>query len=153
MRVPTGLAYSLERRLPASCLLITPSVELANSVYGTLERDLGSRIWVWQEPAVEPAVRVLSVCRFRLILLDLMPADTMPGPVLRAIKQASPTTPLVLLAAGPDTPLTIERKGLGDAQARLAGAAAVLPRSDAAALGRVVRQILATPVADPPDPA
>jgi len=143
---PLSLAYSVERRVPASCLLITPTVELANSVYGTLERDLGARVWVWQEPAVEPAVRALGVCKFRLILLDLMPAGTMLGSVLRAVKEAAPETPLVLLAAGPDTPLRIERTGLGDARARLAGAAAVVPRGNAGALVRVVRRILAMPV-------
>jgi hypothetical protein len=90
-------------------------------------------------------VRALGVCKFRLILLDLMPAGTMLGSVLRAVKEAAPEMPLVLLAAGPDTPLRIERTGLGDARARLAGAAAVLPRGDAGALVRVVRQILATP--------
>ena len=141
---PPSLAYSVERRVPASCLLISPAVELANSVYGTLERELVSRVWVWHEPAVEPAVRALGVCKFRLIVLDLMPAGTMLGSVLRALKEAAPETPLVLLAAGADTPLRIERKGLGDARARLAGATAVVPRANAAALVGVVRQILAT---------
>lgn len=76
---PLSLAYSVERRIPASCLLITPAVELANSVYGTLERELASRVWVWHEPTVEPAVRALGVCRFRLIVLDLTSAGTMVG--------------------------------------------------------------------------
>ena len=89
-------------------------------------------------------MRVLGVCRFRLILLDLMPADTMPGSVLRALKEAAPETPLVLLAVGAATALGIERAGLG-AGLRLSGATAVVLRGDAAALVRVVRQILATP--------
>ena len=142
---PPSLAYSVERRVPASCLLISPAVELANSVYGTLERDLGARVWVWHEPAVEPAVRALGVCKFRVILLDLMPADAMLGSVLRAVKEAAPETPLVLLAVGAATALGVERAGLGDARARLAGATAVVPRGDAGALVRVMRQILATP--------
>jgi hypothetical protein len=139
-----SLAYSIERRVPASCLLITPAVGLANSVYGTLEHGLGSRVWVWHEPAMESAVRVLGVCRFRLILLDPTLAGAFLGSVLRAIKHAAPQTPLVLLT-GTGAPLRIERKGLGDARARLAGAAAVVPHDDAAALERVVRQILAMP--------
>jgi hypothetical protein len=142
---PSSLAYSVERRVPASCLLITPALELANSVYGTLERELGARVWLWHEPGVEPAVRALGVCRFRLILLDLMPAGTMLGAVLRAVKEAAPETPLVLLAAGPDTPLRIEQVRLGEGRARLAGAAAVVPRRNSAALVRAVRQILAMP--------
>jgi hypothetical protein len=149
---PLSLAYSLERRVPASLLLITPTVALANSVHGTLERELPSRVWVWHEPAVEPALRILGVCRFRLILLDL-PAHTMLGSVLRALKDAAPETPLVLLAVGAATALGVERAGLGGARPRLSGATAVVPRGDAGALVRAVRGILATPVADPPEPA
>jgi len=125
---------------------------VANSVYCTLERALGARVWVWHEPAVEPAVRVLGVCRFRLILLDPTLAGAMLGSTLRAVKEAAPQTPLVLLATAPETPLRIERKGLGDARARLAGATAVVPRGDAGALVRVVRQILAAPAVNPRDP-
>ena len=127
-------------------------VEVANSVYCTLERALGARVWVWHEPAVEPAVRVLGVSRFRLILLDPTLAGAMLGSTLRAVKEAAPQTPLVLLATAPETPLRIERKGLGDARARLAGATAVVPRGDAGALVRVVRQILAAPAVNPRDP-
>ena len=136
-------SYGVERRVPASLLLITPMVEVANSVYCTLERALGARVWVWHEAAVEPAVRVLGACRFRLILLDSTLAGAMLGSALRAVKEAAPQTPLVLLAAAPETPLRIERKGLGDARARLAGATAVVPHGHPAALQRVARQILA----------
>ena len=132
MRQPIGLAYSIERRVPASLLLITPAIELANSVHGTLERELASRVWVWHEPAVEPALRVLGVCRFRLILLDL-PPHMMLGSVLRALKEAAPDTPLVLLAVGPTTALGVERAALGSARPRLAGAAAVVRRGDVGA--------------------
>lgn len=142
---PLSVAYSVERRVPASCLLITPAVDLANTIYGTLERELGSRVWLWHEPGVEPAVRALGVCKFRLVLLDLVSADTMLGSVLRAVKEASPETPLVLLAAGVDTPLGIEQARLGEERARLAGATAVVPRRDSAALLRAVRRILAIP--------
>jgi CheY-like chemotaxis protein len=142
---PLSLAYSVERRVPASCLLITPAVELANTVYRTLERDLGARVWVWHEPAVEPAVRALGVCRFRLILLDMATTNVLPGSVLRALREAAPETPLVLLAAGADTPLGIEQARLGEGRARLAGAAAVVPHRNSAALIRAVRRILAMP--------
>ena len=149
MRQPIGLAYSLERRLPASCLLITPAVDLANSVYGTLERELASRVWVWHEPAVEPAARALGVCRFRLILLDMATTNALPGSVLRALREAAPETPLVLLAVGAATPLGVERAELGAARLRLSGATAVVPRGDAGALVRAVREMLAAPVTDP----
>jgi hypothetical protein len=142
-----GLACTVERRLPASCLLGSPAVELANSVYGTLERELASQVWIWHEPAVEPAVRVLGACRFRFILLDVAVADS----VLRALKEAAPETPLVLLAVGAVTQLGIERAGLGTERARLAGAAGVVPRGNAGALERVARQILAMSAPNAPD--
>ncbi len=134
-----------DRRLPASCLLITPSVQLANAVHGALARGLGSRVWIWQEPALEPGLRVLAACRFRLILLDLALADVRLGAVLRAIRRGAPRTPLALLAPGTETPLRLERKGMGEERARLAGAAAVVPRTDPAALERAVRRILGMP--------
>jgi CheY-like chemotaxis protein len=138
-------AYHLDRRLPATCLLITESVQLASSVHGALSRGIGSRVWIWQEPAIEPALRVLYACQFRLILLDLTLADVRPGSALRALRRGAPHTPLALLSAGVDTPLRLERKGMGDEQARLAGAAAVVPQADPAALERAVRRILGMP--------
>ncbi len=138
-------AYHLERRLPATCLLITPSAQLAGSVHGTIARGIGPRVWIWHEPALEPALRVLRACRFRLILLDLTLADVHLGSALRALRRGAPHTPLALLAAGVETPLRLERKGMGDERARLAGAAAVVPQADPAALERAVRRILGVP--------
>ena len=153
MRLPTGLAYSVERRVPASLLLITPTVAVANGVYGTLERGLGSQVWVWHELAAEPAVRILEACTFRLILLDVALAGVRLGSALRTVKQAAPTTPLVLLATSAETPLRIERHALGDARARLAGATAVVRHGDPAALEQAVRQILAMPATNAPHSA
>lgn len=138
-------AHLLDRRLPTSGLLITPSVRLANTVHGVLARGPGPPIWIWQEPALEPALRVLAACRFRLILLDLTLAEVRLGSVLRAIKRGAPGTPLALLAPGPETPLRFERKAMGEERARLAGAAAVVPQADPAALEQAVRRILGMP--------
>jgi CheY-like chemotaxis protein len=140
-----GTAHHLDRRLPASCLLITSSGALASSVQGTLARGLGSRVWIWQEPALEPALRALGACTFRLILLDLALADARLGTVLRALRRSAPRTPLVLLAAGAATPLGVERTGMGDERARLGGAAGVVPQTDPAAVERVVRRVLGLP--------
>jgi hypothetical protein len=144
--------YGVERRVPASLLLVTPEVWIANTVYGTLERTLGARVWLWIEPALEPAVRVLGVCRFRLILLDLMLREGFPGSVLRVLRQAAPQTPIALLAPRPGgAGLSIERRELGAAGwSRLSGALAVVPRGDPASLTRVVLQILGIPAARGP---
>ena len=93
------IAYSVERRTPASLLLVAAEIEVANMVYGTLERALGSRVCVLHEPTLGPALKLLAVCRFRLILLDLPLRTASPGSALRAIKTAAPDTPLVLLQA------------------------------------------------------
>ena len=148
--------YGVERRAPATLLLITAEMGIANTVYGTLERALGARIWLWHEPALEPAVRVLGVCRFRLILLDLVLREGFPGSVLRVLRQVAPQTPIALLAPRPGgAGLSIERRELGAAGwSRLSGALAVVPRGDPASLTRVVLQMLGIPVArglpDPP---
>src|SRR5262249_37759143 len=133
----------VERRIPASLLLIAAEVDVANMVYGTLERALGSRVFLWHEPALAPALKVLAACRFRLILLD--PPLRHPGSALRAIKQVAPDVPLVLLASHANTALAVERRGLGEAQARIAGAVAVVPRSEPDPLVRVVRKVLSMP--------
>jgi CheY-like chemotaxis protein len=142
------IAYSVERRIPASLLLIAAEVEVANMVYGTLERALGSRVCVWHEPALAPALNVLAACRFRLILLDFALGRAAPGSLLRAIKQRAPDTPLALLVPRPETALAIERGALGEAETRLAGAAALVPRGEPEPLVQVVREILAMPVRD-----
>lgn len=142
--------YGVERRVPACLLLITPEVGIANTVYGTLERALGARVWLWREPGLESAARVLAVCRFRLIVLDLMLREGFPGSVLRLVGQVAPQTPIILLAprvggAG----LAIERRELGAAGwLRLSGALAVVPRRDPARLTRVVRHLLGMPATD-----
>ena len=136
--------YGVERRVPAGLLLVTSEVGIANTVYGTLERTLGSRVWLWHEPALEPALRVLAVCRFRLILLDLVLREGFPGSVLRLLRQVAPQTPITLLAprhggAG----LAIERRELGPAEwSRLSGTLTVVPRGDPVSLARVVLQVL-----------
>jgi len=139
------IANTVERRIPASLLLIAAEIDLANMVYGALERALGSRVCVWHEPALAPALKVLAACRFRLILLDLALGKAAPGALLRAVKQKAPDTPLALLVPRPGTALAIERGVFGNAEARLAGAVAVVPRGDPEPLVRVVRQILAMP--------
>jgi len=139
------IAYSVERRTPASLLLVAAEIEVANMVYGTLERALGSRVCVLHEPTLGPALKLLAVCRFRLILLDLPLRTASPGSALRAIKTAAPDTPLVLLAPRANTALDIERAGLGDAEGRVSSAVAVVPRAEPERLVRVVREVLGMP--------
>jgi hypothetical protein len=84
---------------------------------------------------------VLTTCRFRLILLDPALRLVSSWAVLRAIKKAAPDTPLALLIARPETPPGTELAALGDAEARLAGAGAVVPRGEPERPVRVVREV------------
>jgi hypothetical protein len=126
--------------VPASLLLVTPDMGLVDAVYGALDRAIGARVWIWHEPAAEPAVRVLSVCRFRLVLLDVTLVEAGPEWMLPSLKQAAPETPLALLGT--------ELGRQGAARPLFYGAAATVPRGDLASLVRVVRQIIGGP--EPP---
>jgi hypothetical protein len=139
--------YGLERRVPASLLLITPDVGIANTVYGTLERALGARIWLWHEPALESAVRLLGVCRFRLIVVDLMLREGFPGSALRLLREVAPQTPIILLVPRDGGGgLTIERRKLGAAEwSRISRSLALVPRGDPTRLTRAVRETLGIP--------
>ena len=126
--------------MPASLLLVTPDLGLVDAVYGALDRTIGARVWIWHEPLAEPAVRVLCVCRFRLVLLDVTLVEAAPEWMLPSFKQAAPETPLALLGT--------ELGRRGAARPLFYGAAATVPRADLASLVLVVRQILAGP--EPP---
>ena len=139
------LTPGVERRMPASLLLIAAELPLANMVFGTLERALGVRVFVWHERALEPALRVLAACRFRLILLDVGPHPQVQGSVLRAIKTAAPDTPLALLRPAPTTPLRVERRAMGADEPRLTGASASIVHNDPEALVATVRRLLGVP--------
>lgn len=69
------------------------------------------------------------------------------------VAPVSPGAPPAPPGEVPDRAARIDRAGLGTERARVAGAMGVVPRGDAGALVRVVRHILATPAANPPDPA
>jgi hypothetical protein len=149
---PTGAVfrvayYGLERRVPASLLLITPDIGIANSVYGTLEHALGARIWLWHEPALEPAVRVLGVCRFRVVLLDMKLVEAAPEWTLPSLKQAAPETPLVMLGTAADPPSGTKQGRPGTTRSHLSGAMAVVPPDDLASLTHVVLQVVGIPAA------
>ena len=138
-----------DRWAPASVLLLAHQVSVGNAVRATLERAVGPRLWIWHEATLAPALKMVSVCRLRLILLDPVIPDVSPGLVLRALRQATPETPLVVLATRPDTPLAVEQEELGTARARSAGAVAVVPWDHGEVLVRVVREVLGIPPGKP----
>jgi hypothetical protein len=86
-----------ERRAPASLLLVEDELAVANKVQLVLAQGAGRRFWVWHERTIAGACRMLSICQFRVILLDPTLPDGSPGGVLRRVKRAAPETPLLLL--------------------------------------------------------
>lgn len=132
-----GSTPRIDRRAPASILLITPAHEVATRAYITLEREFGSRVWLCHEGALTPALHLLGACKFRLILLDPAIGTALPEAILGVVKQAAPETPLVVLAGGADLPGPSDRAPLGTA--------AMVPRGSSAALLDVVRKILGFP--------
>jgi CheY-like chemotaxis protein len=138
---PIGVA--LESRLPVGVLLIEDDLASANALHKLLDEVAGRRLWLWHEVSATAARRILTACRFHLILLDLTPPDGPPGVAIRLIKRAAPDTPLALLASPTD--VGIDQQPFSVKHARLAGAIAVLPKRETAPLLRVLHGVLHAP--------
>ena len=134
-------AVLFERRAPASLLLVEDELPPALKLQAVLADVAGERLWVWHERTAAGMYRMLTVCEFRVILLDLTLPDATPGAALRRAKRAAPDTPLVILMGdrGPDGQEMTQR------HARLAGAAALVPKGEATPLLRVLSQVLHMP--------
>lgn len=134
---------SLEPRIPVGVLLIEDDLATSNALQRLLDEVAGRRLWLWHERTAAAAGRILAVCQFRLILLDLALPDGPSGVAIRLIKRAAPDTPLALLASPTD--VGIDHQPFTDKHARLAGAITVLPKREAAPLLRVLHSVLHTP--------
>ena len=88
----------VERRAPASVLIVEHEPLAAMRLVSALERAFRDRCWVWSEGTVADALQLLGICRFRLIVLDA----TVPGLALEAalarLRQAAPDTAVILHA-------------------------------------------------------
>jgi CheY-like chemotaxis protein len=130
-----------ERRAPASLLLVEDELPPALKLQALLAEVAGQRLWVWHERTAAGMYRMLTVCEFRVILLDLTLPDATPGAVLRRVKRAAPGTPVIILAGdrGPDGQETSQ------GHARLAGAAALVRKGEMTPLLRVLCEVLHMP--------
>lgn len=129
--------------LPAGVLVIEPNNAAADALQALVARASENTAWVFHESSLGVATKLLAACHFRLILLNpVLPDAPSPGAALRAVKQAAPTSALVLVLGRGSTLPEMEREALGPQAARLAGAVAVLLRDQEDVLTRVIRHVL-----------
>ena len=124
----------VERRAPASVLVVDREPLAAMRLVSELEGAFGDRCWAWSEGSVDGALHLLRICRFRLVVLDATTADPPLEAAVRLLRQAAPDTPVLLHAW--------HRDAASITDAALAGTAGVAWKSDAAGLIRLVRGVL-----------
>jgi DNA-binding NarL/FixJ family response regulator len=77
-------------------LLIEHDANEAAFVQSLLADILKADVWLWYEEKLEPALKLLSVVQFRLILLDVDLPQISARKAVRSVRAAAPRTPLVL---------------------------------------------------------
>jgi DNA-binding response OmpR family regulator len=84
--------------LPApAILLVEHDFNGARFVHSLIVDILKADVWLWHEETLDPALRLLAIVRFRLILLDLNLPTISARKAVRSVRKAAPRTPLVLL--------------------------------------------------------
>jgi DNA-binding NarL/FixJ family response regulator len=134
MHQPASPDHQIERRAPASVLVVEHEPLAAMRLVSAIERAFRDRCWVWSEGTLADAVQLLGICRFRLIVLDAtLPGATLDAAVTR-LRQAAPATPIVLHAWHRDASVITD--------AALAQAEGVAWKSDAEGLIRLVGGVI-----------
>jgi len=119
--------------LPA-ILLVEHDVNEANFVYSLIVDVLRAEVWLWFEPTLDSAVKLLGIVHFRLILLDLHLPKTSARKAVRAVRRAAPRTPLVLRMRPEEfTP---------EMDPRVYGADGIVPKGVGTPLLREIRRLL-----------
>lgn len=77
-------------------LLVEHDANEADFVYSLFADILKADVWLWYESRLDPALKLLSIVQFRLILLDLHLPKISARKAVRVVRQAAPRTPLVL---------------------------------------------------------
>jgi len=92
-------------------------------------------VWLWHEEKLDPALKLLSYCGFRLILLDLTFSKRIsPRQLVRRVHAVAGKTPILLRARPEDLPPQLDP--------RLYGVAAVAPKGRAAETLEAIRRLL-----------
>jgi CheY-like chemotaxis protein len=117
--------------LPA-ILLVERSPYEALFVESLLEKVLGAQVWLWHEEHLDIALKLLSVCRFHLILLDHDHPRLTTRAVVRRVKAVAAGTPIILRLPSEEIPTRPEP--------RIYGVADIIPRRHAESLLQAVQR-------------
>ena len=130
MHQPASPNRPIERRAPASMLVVEHEPLAVMRLASAVERAFDGRCWVWSEGTIDAAAQLLRICRFRLIILDVtLPGTTLDDAVAR-LREVAGDTPIILSAWHRDASLITDRA--------LAQSAGVGWKSDAEGLVRLV---------------
>jgi hypothetical protein len=133
------MPYAAPRALPGATtapaiLLVEHDLIEANFVHSLFADILKLDVWLWSEPALEPALKLLSIVHFRLILLDLHLPKTSARKAVRSVRRVAPRTPLVL---------RMRPEGFNpDLDPRVYQADGIAPKGIATPLVREIRRLL-----------
>ena len=98
MHQPAPDGLPLERRAPASILVIEHESLAGLRLVSMLEREFGNRCWAWTESTLAGALQLLGICRFRLTVLDATLPEASLDAAVCALRRAAPDTPILLHA-------------------------------------------------------
>jgi hypothetical protein len=77
-------------------LLVEHDLNEASFVHSLIFDILKADVWLWHERTLDPALKLLSIVGFRLILLDVDLPKISARKAVRSVRAAAPRTPLVL---------------------------------------------------------
>jgi DNA-binding response OmpR family regulator len=77
-------------------LLVEHDLNEASFVHSLIFDILKADVWLWHERALDPALKLLSIVQFRLVLLDVDLPKISARKAVRLVRAAAPRTPLVL---------------------------------------------------------
>jgi CheY-like chemotaxis protein len=117
--------------LPA-ILLVERSPYEALFVESLLQRVLGAQVWLWHEQQLDTALKLLSVCRFHLILLDHDHPRLTTRALVRRVKAVAAGSPIILRLPSEEIPDRPEPRHYGVAD--------IIPRQHAESLLQAVQR-------------
>ena len=77
-------------------LLVEHDPHEAMFVHSLMVDVLKADVWLWHEEKLGPALKLLSIVQFRLILLDLDLPGISARKAVRSVRTVAPDTPLML---------------------------------------------------------
>jgi Response regulator containing a CheY-like receiver domain and an HTH DNA-binding domain len=95
--MPNALPHAPPSSLTVpAILLVEHDPNEAAFVHSVMFDVLKADVWLWHEEKLEPALKLLSIVQFRLILLDLDLPGISARKAVRSVRLVAPRTPLML---------------------------------------------------------